>query len=141
LKKKLNIYLVKYINLYESFLNEENLESKILDLIPDILEIEGINYSFYERLNDQYVFYIYTNDFCLLSDVSKVFISNIHLMDNILRDEYGISYKLETKSVSRNLKVNIHTKLNLKLSELVNFLKDDFRLDFIQLSIYLYKCI
>lgn len=132
---------MKYINLYESFLNEENLESKILDLIPDILEIEGINYSFYERLNDQYVFYIYTNDFCLLSDVSKVFISNIHLMDNILRDEYGISYKLETKSVSRNLKVNIHTKLNLKLSELVNFLKDDFRLDFIQLSIYLYKCI
>lgn len=124
---------MKYINLYESFLNEENLESKILDLIPDILEIEGINYSFYERLNDQYVFYIYTNDFCLLSDVSKVFISNIHLMDNILRDEYGISYKLETKSVSRNLKVNIHTKLNLKLSELVNFLKDDFRLDFIKL--------
>ena len=116
---------MKYINLYESFINEENLENQILDLIPDILEIDGIDHSFYERLYNQYVFYIYTNDFCLLSDISKVFVSDIHRMDNILSDKYDILYKLETKSVGRNLKVNINTKLNLKLSELVKLLKDE----------------
>lgn len=130
---------MKYINLYESFINEENLENQILDLIPDILEIDGIDHSFYERLYNQYVFYIYTNDFCLLSDISKVFVSDIHRMDNILSDKYDILYKLETKSVGRNLKVNINTKLNLKLSELVKLLKDDFQLNFIELTIYLYK--
>lgn len=98
-----------YIKIYEEFINEDELKTQILDLIPDIIEIKDISISFSSYSDN--TFSIYADHKNLnINKISEIFKKDIYRMDKIMSEYYDIWYTLKETDGVMSTNNNRHNK-------------------------------
>ena len=111
-----------YIKIYEEFINDDEFKNQILDLIPDIIDIEDITISF-SPYSDTFSIYA-ENKNLIINKISEIFKKDIYRMDRIMSNYYDIWYTLKEADGESSIEKQQWNIINRRNSQLKGLIEN-----------------